>query len=93
MLDKRKIIFVTPEEDAKITAAALADPDAQPLTDEQLEQMVPWKEFIKTHGVPVSTRFDRDLVHAFVSTGEGWQQRMNAALREWAIEHGMLPPA
>lgn len=93
MLDKRKIVFVTPEEDAEITAAALADPDAQPLTDEQLEQMVPWTEFIKTHGVRVSTLFDRDLVHAFISTGEGWQERMNAALREWAVQHDMLPPA
>lgn len=93
MLDKRKIIFVTPEEDAEITAAALADPDAQPLTDEQLEQMVPWKEFIKTHGVRVSTLFDRDLVQAFIRTGDGWQKRMNDALRAWAIEHDMLPPA
>ncbi|MBB3119853.1 hypothetical protein [Pseudoduganella violacea] len=29
------------EEERKIMAAALADPDAQPLTDEQLAQMVP----------------------------------------------------
>lgn len=93
MLDKRKIVFVTPEEDAEITAAALADPDAQPLTDEQLEQMVPWTEYVKTHGVRVTTLFDRDLVRAFISTGDGWQQRMNEALREWATARGMLPPA
>ena len=92
MLDKRKIIFVTPEEDAEITAAALADPDAQPLTDEQLEQMIPWTEFVRTHGVRVTTHFDRDLVRAFIATGDGWETRMNAALREWAVQHGMLPP-
>jgi uncharacterized protein (DUF4415 family) len=93
MLDKRKIVFVTPEEDAEITAAALADPDAQPLTDEQLEQMIPWTEYVRTHGVQVSTLFDRDLVRAFIATGDGWRKRMNDALRAWAIEHDMLPPA
>ena len=36
---------LSPEEDAEITAAALADPDAQPLTDEQLAQMRPVWEF------------------------------------------------
>jgi len=32
-------MFPTPEEDAAITAAALADPDAQPLTDAELEKI------------------------------------------------------
>jgi len=31
----------TPEENKAITAAALSDPDAQPLTPEQLKAMVP----------------------------------------------------
>ena len=31
----------TEAEDAEIVAAALADPDAQPPTDEQLARMVP----------------------------------------------------
>jgi uncharacterized protein (DUF4415 family) len=35
------VVWPTPEEDAAITAAALADPDAQPLTDEQLSRMRP----------------------------------------------------
>jgi hypothetical protein len=38
----RKIYMPTPEEDAEITAAALSDPDAQPLTDEELASMVPF---------------------------------------------------
>jgi uncharacterized protein (DUF4415 family) len=33
----------TEEEDATITAAALSDPDAQPLTDAQLGAMVPMR--------------------------------------------------
>ena len=35
----------TPEEDAAITAAAIDDPDAQPLTDEQLDRMRPVWDF------------------------------------------------
>lgn len=36
---------ISPEEDAEITAAALSDPDAQPLTDQQLAQMRPIWDF------------------------------------------------
>lgn len=91
MPGKRKLIWPTPEEDAAITAAALADPDAQPLTDEQLKQMLPWNSFERPERVGVDVGFDRDLVEAFQATGEGWRKRMNHALREWAEQHGILP--
>ena len=38
----------------------------------------------------VNVRYDRDVLDAFRAQGEGWQTRMNAALREWAAQHGML---
>ncbi len=38
----------------------------------------------------VSLRCDRDLVNAFRSTGEGWQTRINEALREYATSHHLL---
>lgn len=95
MPEQRKIVFVSPEEDAEITAAALSDPDAPPLTDEQLAHMMPWSEYVETYGVGIGAdvAFDRDLVAAFQRTGDGWRKRMNDALRAWATEHGMLPPA
>lgn len=37
----RRFILPTPEEDAAITAAANADPDARPFTDAELEQVKP----------------------------------------------------
>ena len=40
-----QLAALSAEEGAEITAAALADPDAQPLTDEQLAQMRPVWEF------------------------------------------------
>ena len=37
----RVLILPTPAEDAAITAAALADPDAVPFTDSEWEQVKP----------------------------------------------------
>ena len=31
---------------------------------------------------------DPDVMEAFISTGVGWQKRINAALREWLQSHG-----
>ena len=40
--------------------------------------------------VATNVRYDRDLVEAFKATGEGWQTRMNDALRDWAKSHGLI---
>ena len=39
--ERPSIVPPTPEEDAAITAAALSDPQAQPLTASQVAEMVP----------------------------------------------------
>ncbi|MBS0300368.1 MAG: BrnA antitoxin family protein [Proteobacteria bacterium] len=79
----------SPEEDAKITAAALTDPDNPPLTDEELRQ------FKKARGRPqgsgkkeqVTLRIDTDILEQFKATGNGWQTRINDALRDWIKQH------
>lgn len=40
--------------------------------------------------VATNIRLDSDLVEAFKITGNGWQTRMNDALRDWAKKHWML---
>lgn len=40
--------------------------------------------------VAVNVRYDQDVIDAFKADGDGWQTRMNAALREWAGEHGLF---
>ena len=83
------------EEDARITAAALADPDAQPLTDEMWAKAMTWEEAEKRRRgqrgpqkAPtkqlVSLRLDPDVLAHFRATGPGWQSRINAALRKAA---------
>lgn len=82
----------THEENAAILAAAKADPDAQPLTDEQLEAMVPLRT---VRGRPksaakkqlLSVRYSPEVIEYFKATGEGWQARMDGVLREYVARH------
>ena len=85
----RDIILPTSEEDASITAAALSDPDAQPLNDAELARLRP------ARGRPaaaikrpmLSMRVDPDVLAHLRASGKGWQTKVNALLRQ-AVERG-----
>ena len=86
----RIIIRPSQAEDAAITAAALSDPDAQPLTDAQLKAMRPMgRPRIANPKAPLSMRIDADVLEALRSSGQGWQTRVNALLRE-AVASGKV---
>jgi uncharacterized protein (DUF4415 family) len=91
LMNKRKLIYPTPEEDASITAAALGDPDAQPLSDEDFKRMKPIRLRGRPAGsgtkVQLTLQVDSDVVETFKRQGDGWQTKMNAALRQWLEEH------
>ena len=82
------VVMPTAREDRAITAAARADPDAQPLTPAQLKFMVPMRLL---RGRPktgrakklVSVRYSPEVLEYFKSTGEGWQSRMDGVLRQY----------
>lgn len=84
-------ILLTKAEDKAVTAAALADPDAMPFTDAEWEVAKPT---IK-RGRPVAAvtkeritiRLSRDVVEEFRASGDGWQTRVDAALRDWLGKH------
>lgn len=86
------VVMPTVAEDRAITAAAQADPDAQPLTPKQLKAMVPIRAL---RGRPksahakqlVSVRYSPEVLAYFKSTGEGWQSRMDGVLREYVTRH------
>ncbi|MGF6920401.1 uncharacterized protein (DUF4415 family) [Paraburkholderia sp. 40] len=42
---------------------------------------------LETPKVLLTVRYDADVVDAFKATGEGWQTRMNDALRDWLKDH------
>jgi|SRR5947207_8238192 len=86
---KRPVVRMpTAQEDKAITAAARADPDAQPLTAKQLRSMIPMRAL---RGRPklaspkqlVSVRYSPEVLAFFRATGEGWQSRMDRVLREY----------
>lgn len=91
--DGRKILLNTPEEDAQITAAAMSDPDAQPLTDEEWALVLPTvrrgRPPSEVKRTMVSMRLDPDLVAHLRASGKGWQTKLNAAVRT-LVEQGRL---
>jgi uncharacterized protein (DUF4415 family) len=78
----------TADEDEAIRSAASSDPDAQPLTQAQLDDMVPMR---RLRGRPksasakqlVSVRYSPEVLAFFKATGEGWQARMDSVLRAY----------
>ena len=45
-----------------------------------------------TRKVSTTIRLDADIVAAFRRQGEGWQTRVNAALRDWLERHRRTGP-
>ncbi len=76
------------EEDKAINDAAKADPDAQPLSAEQLDAMVPMRSLrgrpkSNNRKILVSVRYSQEVIDYFRSTGDGWQSRMDGVLRRY----------
>ena len=88
---KTGTILPTPAEDAAITAAAMADPDAVPFTDAEWVQVKPLVRRGRPLGsgtkTQVTLRLDVDVVEKFRASGEGWQTRINDALKSWTQTH------
>lgn len=80
-----------PKEDAAITSAALSDPDVVPLTDVEWKAASP---FVRRGRPPacvtkerITIRLSRDVVDRFRASGDGWQTRVDAALKDWLKDH------
>jgi len=85
----RFIKLPSSQEDAAITAAALSDPDALPLTDAQWAQVRPQLKRGRPLGsgskTQVTLRIDTEVLNKFKATGSGWQSRINEVLRSVKI--------
>jgi len=84
-------ILPTPAEDAAITAAAMADPDAPPFTDAEWEEVKPLVRRGRPLGsgskTQVTLRLDVEVLEKFRASGDGWQTRINEALKSWVRTH------
>ncbi|SAL26600.1 hypothetical protein AWB64_02199 [Caballeronia sordidicola] len=96
-MSKAKLIRNTPEEEAAINRGIAADSDSAELSPEEFKALRPFPEVMaeRRMGRPlkehpkeqVSVRYDADVIAAFRATGDGWQTRMNNALRVYLSEH------
>ena len=82
------VVMPTLAGDRAITAAAKADPDAQPLSPAQLKAMVPARTLrgrppLESRKQLVSIRYSPEVLAYFKSTGDGWQSRMDGVLKEY----------
>lgn len=95
---RRAIAAADAEEDAKVMAAAEADPDSRPLADgavlrpaHEVHPALVAARIKRGRGRPriaspkrqVTMRLDADLIESLRATGPGWQVRVNDALRKW----------
>ena len=85
------VILPTATGDADIAAAAMADPDAVPFTDAEWEQVKPLVRRGRPLGsgtkTQVTLRLDVEVVEKFRASGDGWQTRINDALKSWVRTH------
>jgi len=88
---KRKRLTDQEGEVRELTAADFAD--FRP-GEEALSQSLTAKLGVRGRGLQkaltkerVSIRLSRDVVERFRATGEGWQTRLDAALRDWLDSH------
>jgi uncharacterized protein (DUF4415 family) len=89
---KRVIMMPSVKDNARIVAAAKADPNAQPMTKEQLDAFVPisvarGRPKSENKKLLLSIRHSVEVVEYFRSTGDGWQARMGSVLRQYVSQH------
>ena len=88
---KAGTILPTSAGDAAIQAATLSDLDTAPLTDAQWEQFKPLvrrgRSLDSGTKTQVTLRLGVEVVEKFRASGDGWQTRINAALKSWVQEH------
>ncbi|MEI2623668.1 MAG: BrnA antitoxin family protein [Giesbergeria sp.] len=69
----------------------MADPDARPFTDAEWEEVKPLVRRGRPLGsgskTQVTLRLDVEVLEKFRASGDGWQTRINEALKSWVRTH------
>jgi uncharacterized protein (DUF4415 family) len=80
-------ISPTDEEDAAISAGIATDPDTYEPQDSDIGRLRPVKRGrppVEHKKVATTIRLDADVIGHFRTAGNGWQSRINEALRKAA---------
>ena len=81
-------ILPTPDEDAAINAGIAKDPDTYEVSSAEFAQMRrPGRPLGSGSKTQITLRLDTAIVDTFKATGDGWQTRINDALKSWAQSH------
>ena len=86
----RKLILNTPEEEATIARGIADDPDAYEPSDEEFSKLRPariGRPKAKVTKERITIRLSPDVITVFRATGDGWQTRIDTALRDWLKDH------
>jgi uncharacterized protein (DUF4415 family) len=84
----RVLVLPTPEEDAAINAGIAQDPDTYEVSDREFSMMRrPGRPLGSGIKKQITLRLDEDLIEKFKATGDGWQTRINDALKSWSQTH------
>jgi uncharacterized protein (DUF4415 family) len=86
----RVLVAPTLAEDAAVAAGIAHDPDTYEPSDHEISAMRrPGRPMGSGTKKQITLRLDADLIDTFKATGDGWQTRINAVLRD-AVAHGVL---
>jgi uncharacterized protein (DUF4415 family) len=78
----------TPAEEAAINTGIAADVDTYELTDRDFAQLRPvGRPRAAVTKERITIRLSRDVVEQFRASGEGWQTRVDSALKDWLKTH------
>lgn len=88
----RTVIMPTPEEDAAINRGIAEDVDTFEVSADDMKKLESAKRRsgrprLANPKEPVTIRYDSDVLDAFRASGDGWQTRMNDALKDWLRNH------
>ncbi|MBM5818063.1 MAG: BrnA antitoxin family protein [Cyanobacteria bacterium K_Offshore_surface_m2_239] len=91
-LKKISLKIPTLKEDQLITAAAESDPDALPLTDDQMSAMVTMRLVRRRPQLVhkkqlISIRYSPEVIAYFKASGARWQARMDSVLKDYVESH------
>jgi uncharacterized protein (DUF4415 family) len=83
--DRTDLARVARLTDAEIETAVASDPDAAPILTEEWFRQATWTPPLTKQGIFL--RLDPEVVAWFKAGGPGYQTRMNAVLRAYAMAH------
>jgi uncharacterized protein (DUF4415 family) len=84
---RRVLVMPTLEEDAAINAGIAQDPDTYELGAAEFKQLRRGRPLGSGTKTQVTLRLDVEVLEKFKASGDGWQTRINDALKSWVRMH------